>query len=467
MPLQKKSFTNYIDSSLLLIKTLMEQSLINREYPLITKSELLLERAEQLIPCATQTLAKGMSQYSRGVAPSFISRGKGSHVWDVDGNEYIDFTMGVGPVSLGYCYEPVDTAIRNQLADGITFSLVHPLEVEVAEIISGIIPNAESIRFSKTGCDVTSAAVRLARAYTGKNTILCCGYHGWHDWYIGTTDRNAGIPKSTQDLTFTFQYNDIQSVLDAIDNDTAAIILEPMVFEQPKNIFLHFLREICDEKGILLIFDEMWTGFRLALGGAQEYFGVKADLACFSKAVANGMPLSILTGRRDVMQLLEHGVFFFTTFGGETLSLAAAKATIHELQDKNVPSYLTLQGEKIMQGYNQIAFDSDIEFTRCSGVGCRSIVTFNPVNGTSSLEMKTYVQQELLRFGILWTGFHNMCYSHSDNDIEQLLTTYAVILPELRNIVRNGTIHDHLQGETLKPVFRKTSNFNTKPKLPV
>ncbi len=445
----------------------MENNSAIGEYPVITKSELLLERAEQLIPCATQTLAKGMTQYSRGVAPSFISRGKGSHVWDVDGNEYIDFTMGVGPISLGYCYEAVDAAIRNQLLDGITFSLVHPLEVEVAELLKEIIPNAESVRFSKTGCDVTSAAVRLARAYTGKNTILCCGYHGWHDWYIGTTDRNMGIPQSTQELTFTFQFNDIQSVLDAIDDDTAAIILEPMVFEQPKNIFLHFLREICDEKGILLIFDEMWTGFRLSLGGAQEYFGVKADLACFSKAVANGMPLSILTGRRDVMQLLEHDVFFFTTFGGEALSLAAAKATINELRDKNVPSYLATQGEKIMQGYNQIVSELDIDYTKCVGAGCRSMVSFNPANGISSLEMKTYVQQELLRFGILWTGFHNMCFSHSDEDIQQLLAAYKEILSELWEIVSSGTIYRHLRGETLKPVFRKTSNFNTKPKQQV
>lgn len=445
----------------------MEQKSTHREYPVITKSEFMLERAEDLIPCATQTLAKGMSQYSRGVAPSFITRGKGSHVWDVDGNEYIDFTMGVGPISLGYCYEAVDSAIKNQLADGITFSLVHPLEVEVAELISGIIPNAESIRFSKTGCDVTSAAVRLARAYTGKNTILCCGYHGWHDWYIGTTDRNSGIPYSTQELTFTFQYNDIQSVFDAIDDDTAAIILEPMVFELPKNNFLHELREICEARGVLLIFDEMWTGFRMSLGGAQEYFGVKADLACFSKAVANGMPLSILTGRQDVMELLEQDVFFFTTFGGEALSLAAAKATICELRNKNVPSYLAIQGEKIITGYNQIAFELDMDYTSCNGVGCRSIVSFNSTNGTSNLEMKTFVQQELLRFGILWTGFHNMCYSHSNEDIEQILVAYRHILLELRNIVKSGTIQEYLLGETLKPVFRKTSNFNTKPKQPV
>ncbi|MFN8359784.1 MAG: aminotransferase class III-fold pyridoxal phosphate-dependent enzyme [Candidatus Kapaibacterium sp.] len=439
----------------------------DNDYPKIKKSKRLLERAEFLIPAGTQTLAKGMSQYSRGVAPSFIERGKGSHVWDVDGNEYIDYTMGVGPISLGYCYPAVDTAIKAQLQDGITFSLVHPLEVEVAEALHEIIPNAESIRFSKTGCDVTSAAVRLARAFTGKNTILCCGYHGWHDWYIGTTDRNKGIPAETQAMTYTFQYNDVSSVLDAIDDDTAAIILEPMVFEVPKDNFLHRLRDICTERGILLIFDEMWTGFRLSVGGAQEYFGVKSDLACFSKAVANGMPLSILTGRKDVMKLLEHDVFFYTTFGGEALSLAAALATIHVLREKNVPAFLASQGDKLLHGYNEICEDFGITFTRCVGLGCRSMVQFDATGLVTALEMKTYMQQELLRYGILWTGFHNMCYSHTDKDIKNTLAAYRKILPQLKKHIDLGTLLDHLHGDTLKPVFRKTSNFNTKPKQTV
>ena len=167
-----------------------------------------------------------------------------------------------------------------------------------SKLINEVIPNAESIRFSKTGADVTTAAIRVARAYTGREKVLCCGYHGWHDWYISVTDKDNGIPKAINDLTFTINYNDIQSVKDSIDSDIAAIILEPFVFEQPKDNFLHELRKLCDDNGILLIFDEMWTGFRIALGGAQEYFGVKADMATFSKAVANGMPLSILTGRK-------------------------------------------------------------------------------------------------------------------------------------------------------------------------
>ncbi|MCS7054224.1 MAG: aminotransferase class III-fold pyridoxal phosphate-dependent enzyme [Ignavibacterium sp.] len=437
----------------------------NNDYPIIQKSDELYKIALELIPAQTQTLAKGPSQNIKGVAPKYLQRGKGSHVWDVDGNEFIDYTMAVGPLSLGYCYDKVDEAIRRQLNDGITFSLMHPLEVEVAQLINKIVPNAESIRYSKTGADVTSAAVRLSRAFTGRDKVLCCGYHGWHDWYISVTDRNKGIPKVIQDLTFTFNYNDIQSLIDSIDEDTACVILEPFVFEEPKENFLQELRRVCYENGTLLIFDEMWTGFRIAIGGAQEYFGIKADLATFSKAVANGMPIGILTGRKDVMSLLEKDVFFFTTFGGEALSLAAAKATIEELIDKNVPEYLAKQGKKLRDGYNQIANELGIDYTKCFGFDCRTIITFDgEKSGCNPLEMKSLVQQEMIKRGILWGGFHNISFSHSDEDVEYTLKAYKDVLPILKSAVEEKNIRKYLRGEPVEPVFRKTTNFNTKPK---
>ena len=453
---------------------------MNSEYPTITESDALYARATGLIPAYTQTLAKGPAQYVNGVAPKYVKRGKGSHVWDVDGNEYIDYQMGIGPLSLGYCNEVVDRAIALQLGDGITFSQMHPLEVEVAELVRDVVPNAESVRYSKTGCDATTAAVRLARAFTVRNKVLCCGYHGWHDWYIGVTDRNKGIPQATQDLTYTFNYNDIQGVIDSLDADVACVILEPIVFEAPKDDFLKKLRDACTKNGTLLIFDEMWTGFRLALGGAQEYFDVKADLACFSKAVANGMPISMLTGRGDVMRLLDEDVFFFTTFGGEALSLAAAKATIGELRDKNVPAHLAAQGKKLREGYNQIARELGLAYTACSGFDCRTIVTFAaPAAGSvsvgvpgpntggkaaSPLEMKSLVQQELIKRGVLWGGFHNMSLAHSDADVAHTLAAYEEVLPILKAAVDAGNVKGALRGEPVAAVFRKTSNFNTKPK---
>ncbi|CUS05234.2 Aminotransferase class-III [Candidatus Promineifilum breve] len=436
---------------------------LDQDYPTITESEKLHARAAGLIPAFAQTLAKGPTQYVDGVAPKYLRRAKGARVWDVDGNEYLDYNMAIGPISLGYGYEPVDAAVRGQLEDGIVFPLIHPLEVEIAELVREVIPNAESVRYAKAGAEVTSAAVRLARAYTGRDKVLCCGYHGWHDWYIGITARNLGVPQAVKDLVYTFNYNDMDSVMAALDDDTACVILEPMTFDFPKDDFLQKLKDACHAKGALLIFDEMWTGFRWALGGAQEYFGVTADLACYSKAIANGMPLAVLAGRADVMSLLDEHVFFFTTFGGETLSLAAAGATIRELRDKDVPAELARKGQKLMDGYNDIATELGLrDVTHCKGHPARGLIFFDDKGGQGLL-MKSLVQQELIKRGILWSGFHNMCYSHTEDDLAYTLEAYGQALAELKAGLENDDLAARLRGKPVQPVFRRTDSFNLKP----
>ncbi|MEA5258511.1 aminotransferase class III-fold pyridoxal phosphate-dependent enzyme [Arcicella aquatica] len=437
----------------------------NDNYPTITESDSLYNRALKVQKPITQTLAKGPGQFTKGVAPKYLKKGKGSHVWDVDGNEYIDFNAAIGPLSLGYAYPVVDEAIKQQLEDGITFSLMHPLEVELSELIQEVIPNAEAVKISKTGADVCSAAIRVARAFTGREKIFCCGYHGWHDWYIGITSRNAGIPEAIQNMTYTFEYNNIQAIREALDEDVAAIILEPFIFEAPQNNFLQELATLCRENGTLLIFDEMWTGFRIALGGAQEYFNVVPDLAVYSKACANGMPIALLTGRADVMELFNSDVFSYTTFGGEALSLAASIATIKEIRDKNVPAYLDAKGQIIKDGYNEIAKEFGLEnLTKCIGYNCRSMVTFAPEAG-NGLEVKALVQQEMIKRGILWAGFHNMCFSHSDEDINYTLSAYREVMPILKEAIESNDVKSYLKGEVLEAVFRKTSNYNIKPAL--
>lgn len=435
---------------------------LTNEFPSITISNELYERAINLIPSVTQTLAKGPGQWVKGIAPKYLVKGKGSHVWDVDGNEFIDYMMGVGPLSLGYSYPSVDEAIKKQLEDGITFSMMHPLEVEVAEMIHQIIPNADMVRYSKTGADVTSAAVRLARAYTGKNKILCCGYHGWHDWYIAVTARNNGIPEAVQAISFTFNYNDIDSVKNSIDDDVAAIILEPVVFAEPKDNFLHQIADLCKEKDIVLIFDEMWTGFRMALGGAQEYFGIVPDLATYSKAIANGMPISVLTGKKEIMQLADEDIFFYTTFGGEALSLAAAKATIQELKEKDVPKFLVQQGKKLKDGYNEIAKKLNVESTKAIGYYWRSMATFDEKFGDPLIQ-KSIMQQEMIKRGVLWQGFFNMSFSHSNEDVNYTLQALEESLFVLKNAIEKNNLRDTLKGEPVQPVFRKVDNFNMKP----
>ena len=437
---------------------------LDQDYPIITESEKLHVRATGLIPAFAHTIAKGPTQYVDGVAPKYLQRAKGSHVWDVDGNEYLDYNMAIGPISLGYGYPAVDDAIRRQLEDGIAFSLIHPLEVEVAELVREVIPNAESVRYAKAGAEVTSAAVRLARAYTGRDKVLCCGYHGWHDWYIGITARNAGVPQAVKDLVYTFNYNDMDSVMAALDKDTACVILEPMTFDFPKDDFLHKLKAACEANGTLLVFDEMWTGFRWALGGAQAYFGVTADLACYSKAIANGMPIAVLAGRADVMGLIDEHVFFFTTFGGEALSLAATQATIRELRDKNVPADLGAKGQRLMDGYNDIATELGIrDITYCKGHPARAMTVFDDKGGQGLL-MKSLVQQELIRRGILWSGFHNMCYSHTEADLDYTLEAFGEVLAELKGALEAGDLASRLRGKPVQPVFRRTDSFNLKPR---
>jgi glutamate-1-semialdehyde 2,1-aminomutase len=422
-------------------------------------------RALGLIPCTTQTLAKGPSQFVQGLAPKYLQRGAGCLVWDVDGNEYLDFGMAVGPLVLGYGHPAVDEAIRAQLADGITFTLMHPLEVQVAELVREVVPGAERVRFAKSGAEVTSAAVRLARAFTGRSRVLCCGYHGWHDWYVAVTERAAGVPGAVQDLTSTFAYNDLGSLADALDDEVACVILEPMTFEEPRPDFLPELRRMCTERGALLVFDEMWTGFRLAVGGAQERFGVTADLACFSKAVANGMPLSLLTGRADVMSLLENEVFFFSTFGGETLSLAAARATIETLRAEDVPAHLERVGGELRDGINDIARGRGLDFVRCIGPGARSLVVFDSAVGDPLL-MKSLVQQELLAHGILWPGTHTLSLAHTERDVDWTLGAYEHAFAVLSEAVALQDLARRLRGAPVAAAFRRPLGFHSKPRRP-
>ena len=442
----------------------MSSTAVRHPRPVIAESDRLYERTLGLIPAATQTLAKGPGQHVKGFAPKYLERGRGARAWDVDGNEYLDMSMAVGPLVLGYGHPAVDAAIRRQLSDGITFSLMHPLEVTVAEELRRLVPCAESVRFSKTGADVTSAAVRLARAYTGRDKVLCCGYHGWHDWYVSVTDRSHGVPEAVRDLTYTVAYGDLAQAEASLDADVACVILEPVVFEEPPPGYLDALRRLCRENGSLLVFDEMWTGFRLALGGAQERYGVTPDLATFSKAVANGMPLSVLAGRRDVMALLERDVFFFTTFGGEALSLAAARATLAVLEAEEVPEHLARQGRRLREGFASITSSLGIDaWVRCVGTDARTMVVFDASPGHPLL-LKSLLQQELLRRGVLWSGFHNMSLAHGESEVDELLDAYAEALAVVEAAVATETVRERLEGEPIDPVFRRTSHFDLKPR---
>jgi glutamate-1-semialdehyde 2,1-aminomutase len=319
-------------------------------------SEEMLQRALKTIPLGTQTFSKSKTQYPFGVSPYFVKKAKGSRVWDLDGNEYIDFINSLAAITLGYNDPDVTEAVRMQLEEGVIFSLPHPIEVQVAEKIVEMVPCAEMVRFGKNGSDATAGAVRLARAFTRRDHIAVCGYHGWQDWYIGSTARHLGVPQSTRNLTHNFMYNQLDSLhalFQQWPDQIAAVILEPMNVTEPDKGFLEELKELTHKNGALLIFDETITGFRYSNGGAQEYFGVTPDLATFGKGLANGYPVSAVAGRADVMSLMEE-IFFSFTFGGEALSLSAALATMTKLQQKPVIETMSMQGKTVLDGTQQL-----------------------------------------------------------------------------------------------------------------
>lgn len=423
-----------------------------------TRSEQFLRRAEKVIPLGSQTFSKSKTQYPYGVSPFFITRAHGCRVWDIDDNEYIDFVSSLASITLGYQDPDVLDAVRHQLdSSGVIFTLPHPLETEVAELICEIVPCAEMVRFGKNGSDATAGAVRLARAFTGRERIAVCGYHGWQDWYIGSTARHRGVPRSTRELTHTFSYNDLdslQQVLAVYPGEFAAVILEPMNVSEPAPGFLQGVKDMAQLHGALLVFDETITGFRYANGGAQELFGIKPDLATFGKGLANGYPLSAIAGRRDVMKLMEE-VFFSFTFGGDTLSLAAAKATLTKLKSQPVTKTLAARGNQIIQGTRKILVDSKLEDVfHVSGHPTWSFLNIRDSRGHTSFQIKSLLMQELHQAGILCLGAHNVNFAHQPEDIAALLDAYERILPFIGQALNDSTLSQKLRCEPLVPLFK-------------
>lgn len=421
------------------------------------KSARLLERAERVIPLGSQTFSKSRTQYPLGVSPLFIARGEGARVWDVDGNEYVDFVSSLLSVTLGYADPEVNRAVHAQLDEGVIFSLPHPLETEVAELIVEMVPCAEQVRFGKNGSDATAGAVRLARAYTGRDRICVSGYHGWQDWYIGSTARHLGVPEATRALTHSFPYNDLEALerlFRAHPGEIAAIILEPMNLAWPEPGFLEGIEALCRREGALLVFDETITGFRLSRGGAQELFGVTPDLACFGKGLANGFPVSALAGRAEIMKLMEE-VFFSFTFGGELLSLAAAKATLAKVKREPVIEKLAALGGRILDRLPPLIAEHGLDHVfAVKGHPSWTFLTIADADGAGGYKVKTLLMQELHERGFLSVGTHNLNYAHEETDIDALLAAYAEIFPMIAEGLRHDSLDGMIRGKTLIPLFK-------------
>jgi glutamate-1-semialdehyde aminotransferase len=420
----------------------------------IAASDELWERAQRAIPAGTQTLSKAPSQFVDGVSPKFLQRGKGAHVWDVDGNEYIDYPMALGPILLGYDHPAVTEAAVAQIREGTTFTLMHPLEVEVAELLIDIIPCAERVRFAKNGADATGGAIRAARALTGREHVIATGYHGYHDWYIASTELNAGIPAATRELIHTVPFDDLAALEAALGaHDVAAVIME-IPGQEPSPGYLQAALEAAHRHGALLVLDEIVTGFRYALGGAQEMFGVTPDLACFGKGMANGFPIAAVVGSAEAMAAFD-SIFFSMTYSGETVSLAAARATIGVLRTEPVLEHIWDIGGKLRSGFTRLGDHAGFEVT-LGGNPPRSGLTFAPRPGDPPHDLlRAIFLQETHKRGVLFGVPIFPTYSHSDDDVRATLDAVEAAFERMDAACASGDFEAHLEGLPPGAVFRR------------
>jgi glutamate-1-semialdehyde 2,1-aminomutase len=430
-----------------------------------TASNSLREKAHRLIPGGAHTYAKGDDQYPEQ-APGFIVRGAGSHVWDADGNEYIEYGMGLRAVTLGHAFEPVVKAVAAQLPFGTNFTRPAPIEVECAEEFLDLLPGADMVKFCKDGSMAVDGAVKLARVHTGRDMVAICGDHPFfstNDWFIGTTEMPGGIPEWVRQQTVKFRYNDLAS-LDALfgqyPDRIACIVMEAARTDDPQPGFLEGVKSCAHRHGAVFILDEMITGFRWHLHGAQHVYGVTADLSTFGKALANGFSVSALTGKRELMQLgggdhdRERVFLLSTTHGAETHGLAAAIATMRFYKRHPVIETLYARGERLRLGVQRAITELKLEpHFNIVGRDCNLAFGTRDADGKPSQPFRTLFLQEIVKRGVIAPSFV-VSYSHTEADIDRTIEVASEALAVYRQALENG-IEKYLKGRSVKPVFRR------------
>jgi glutamate-1-semialdehyde 2,1-aminomutase len=435
----------------------------------VSSSASLAARLAALTPGGAHTLAKGDDQFPDGLAP-VIDRGSGCRVWDADGNEYIEYGAGLRSVTLGHAFPPVVEAVAGELGRGSNFVRPSAIEVRAAEALLDCVGADQMAKFAKNGSDVTTAAVRLARAWTGRDLVAVCRdstFLSTDDWFIGTTAMAAGIPQVVRDLTVAFRYNDpasIEALFDEYPGRIACLVLDPASpLHEPRDGFLAVARDIAHRHGALIVFDEMITGFRWHLGGAQAVYGVRPDLSCFGKGMANGFAVSALVGRRDVMELGgldpagERVFLLSTTHGAETHGLAAAIATMDVYRSEPVIEHLYRQGERLAVGVRQAAEAAGVaDHFRVIGRSCNLVYSTLGPDGAPSQAFRTLFLQETIRRGVLAPSLV-VSYSHAEADIDRTVEVVAEALPVYRRALDEG-IDRHLVGRPVRPVMSPSRN---------
>lgn len=424
------------------------------------------ERLNNVIPGGAHTYSRGDDQYPSN-APQILERGEGAYVFDPEGNRYLDYGMALRAVTVGYGYKRIADAAIKQIWNGNNLTRASLVELEAAEALVGAIPYAEMVKFGKNGSTVTTAAVKLARAYTGRKLIVRCYEHpffSYDDWFIGDTPLTSGIPEEISKLTLNFKYNDIDGLNEIFrkyGNEISCVILEPVTTEAPKDDFLNKIKELCHEYKSVFILDEMITGFRFSLGGAQEYYKVEPDLSTFGKGIANGFSVAALVGKREIMEIggikkegAERVFLVSTTHGAEMSGMGALLETIKVYRELDVVKKIWTYGQKLIDGMNKVAKDLGIEnYFSVIGFPCNSNYITRDMSGNSSLPMRTLFSQEMIRNGVLipWIA---ICYQHDEKELSKTLEACGNALEVYKKALKDG-VDKYLKGPAIKPVFRK------------
>lgn len=427
-------------------------------YKSFGKTNAMLERAEQVIPLGTQTFSKSHLNFVRGAYPLFLDRGQGAYVWDLDGNDYIDFLAALMPVVLGYNDADINQAIIVQLEKGISFSFATEAEVILAEKLVDLIPSAEMVRFGKNGSDATTGAVRIARAFTGREKIAVCGYHAWHDWYLAATPLNLGVPKQEKELIDTFKYNDLDSLEDLLKKDPggyAVIMMEVANAVNPAPGFLDGVRKLADQYGVVLVFDEIVAGWRSDIGGAQKFYGVTPDLSCFGKAMGNGMPIAALVGRKDIMKMAEK-VFLSSTFGGEAASIAASIATIDKMEKTQCASRILDTSAYLKKELNAVQEDKNMtDIITIGGVDWWPRMVWGDNAPEDKMLATSLLRQELAEAGIIIGSGFNMMLSHCNDETRSVIVNrWTKAMDALKVIFESNDPARYLRGEKMQPPYQ-------------
>jgi glutamate-1-semialdehyde 2,1-aminomutase len=437
----------------------------NRNRITFNQSAIWQEKAHSIIPGGAHTYAKGDDQYPV-LAPGFLVRGDGCHVWDVDGNEFIEYGMGLRAVTLGHGYRPVVEAAYKQMMQGSNFTRPATIELDCAQELLDLIDNADMVKFAKNGSDAVTAAVRLSRAYTGRDIVARCAdqpFFSVDDWFIGSTPMSAGIPQVVRELTVQFRYNDIESLralFDQYPSKIACVVMEAATTAEPKEDFLASVAKMCQKEGAVFILDEMITGFRWQLGGAQKYYGVVPDLSAFGKGIANGFSVSALAGKREIMELggLRHDkerVFLLsTTHGAENHSLAAAIETMRIFKKEQVIERLHQQGDRLRRGIDEVIESLDLKgYFEVLGKSSNLIYATRDQSRQPSQAFRALFLQETIHRGLLMPSMV-VSFSHSDEDIDRTVEAVGQSLRVYRKALEDG-IEKYLIGRPVKPVFRE------------